>query len=478
MATSQAFHFVPLPCRSQNSAVAPLTSPSRHSLHRSSSLKGPYGTIRNISFDRNRDNRSLWMKSNIWLVYGRLNLKVKNVAYVPSASPAKTPGVARSHSDTFLSVSTEAELLSGIRKEVDANRIPSKAGYAMEELYHNYKDAALIGGAPVEKIVEIMATVLDRVLLQFEDPFTFPSYHEAIREPYDYYMFGQNYIRLLLDFRNSYLGNTSYFDKIEAQLKQQGENVVLLSNHQTEADPAVMALLLEASHPYLAQKLIYIAGDRVVTDPFCKPFSMGRNLLCVYSKKHINDEPELVDMKRKANARSLKELAILLRKGGHLVWIAPSGGRDRPDPVTMIWKPAPFETTSVENIRRLIEHSKAPGHLYPLALLCYKLMPPPIQVQKEIGEERLLGFSGTGLSVGAELHFEEITSDCDSIDQAAECFSQAALEQVNAHYDALVQAVSHGKGMNASTDTLVLSQPWSVNSSTSNEKPRVPCHSS
>ena len=58
---------------------------------------------------------------------------------------------------------------------------------------------------------------------------------------------------------------------------------------------------------------IYVAGDRVITDPLCKPFSMGRNLLCVYSKKHMNDDPELVDMKRRANTRSLKEMALLLR---------------------------------------------------------------------------------------------------------------------------------------------------------------------
>ncbi|KAI5083400.1 hypothetical protein GOP47_0003143 [Adiantum capillus-veneris] len=206
----------------------------------------------------------------------------------------------------------KAELLSGIRKEVEMKRIPSRAGYAMEELYRNYKHAVLEGGASQDKIVQIMATVLDRVLLQFEDPFTFPSYHKAIRDPYDYYIFGQNYVRPLLDFRNSYLGNVSVFDEIEGRLKQ-GENVVLLTNHQTEADPAVMALLLETTHPYLSQSLTYIAGDRVVSDPFCKPFSMGRNLLCVYSKKHINDEPELVDMKRKTNARALKELAILLR---------------------------------------------------------------------------------------------------------------------------------------------------------------------
>ncbi|KAK1274172.1 hypothetical protein QJS04_geneDACA012173 [Acorus gramineus] len=57
----------------------------------------------------------------------------------------------------------------------------------------------------------------------------------------------------------------------------------------------------------------YVAGDRVVTDPLCKPFSMGRNLLCVYSKKHMGDDPELVEKKRKANTRSLKEMAFLLR---------------------------------------------------------------------------------------------------------------------------------------------------------------------
>lgn len=39
----------------------------------------------------------------------------------------------------------------------------------------------------------------------------------------------------------------------------------------------------------------------------------ARNLLCVYSKKHMYDVPELVEMKKKANTRSLKEMALLLR---------------------------------------------------------------------------------------------------------------------------------------------------------------------
>ncbi len=57
---------------------------------------------------------------------------------------------------------------------------------------------------------------------------------------------------------------------------------ILLANHQTEADPGVFAHMLMASHPQLATDVIYVAGDRVVTDALSKPFSMGRNLFCVH----------------------------------------------------------------------------------------------------------------------------------------------------------------------------------------------------
>ena len=49
---------------------------------------------------------------------------------------------------------------------------------------------------------------------------------------------------------------------MEERLKA-GHNVVLLSNHQTEADPAVIALLLEHSHPYLAENLVSHAAVRI-----------------------------------------------------------------------------------------------------------------------------------------------------------------------------------------------------------------------
>ncbi|BBN15444.1 glycerol-3-phosphate O-acyltransferase [Marchantia polymorpha subsp. ruderalis] len=362
---------------------------------------------------------------------------------------------------TFQGVTSEEELLSAVRYESQAKSLDPRATAGMLELYYNYRDAVVGSGVEnsMEIAVRIMATVLDRILLQFEDPFTFSSYHKRMVEPYDYYTFGQNYIRPLLDFRNSFLGNTTIFDDIESQLKQ-GHNVFLFANHQTEADPAVMALLLETSHPYLAENLTYIAGDRVVLDPFCKPFSMGRNLLCVYSKKHINDIPELTDMKQRANTRTLKEMTALLKKGGQLIWIAPSGGRDRPDPETNEWRPAPFDASAVENMRRLLSHMPVPGHMYPMALLCHDIMPPPRKVEKELGERRLIGYHGVGLAVAPKLNFEELTAGTTSKEEARDKFARSVWEIVSNQYTVLNRASYGGEGLNASTSCTQLSQPW------------------
>ena len=46
----------------------------------------------------------------------------------------------------------------------------------------------------------------------------------------------QNYVRNLIDFDNSVLGGKDNLDKMEQYLSE-GHNVVVLANHQTEADP-------------------------------------------------------------------------------------------------------------------------------------------------------------------------------------------------------------------------------------------------
>ncbi|KAJ9537015.1 hypothetical protein OSB04_029748 [Centaurea solstitialis] len=372
-----------------------------------------------------------------------------------------TQPLSGSDSRTFIDARSEQDLLSGIQRELEAGTLPKPIAQAMEELYQNYKNAVLQSGAPhAEDIVlSNMRVAFDRMFLDVKEPFVFSPYHEAILEPFNYYMFGQNYIRPLVNFRESYVGNVSVFSVMEEQLKQ-GDNVVLISNHQTEADPAVIALMLETTNPHISENIIYVAGDRVITDPLCKPFSMGRNLLCVYSKKHMNDDPELADMKKRSNTRSLKEMALLLRGGSKIIWIAPSGGRDRPDPITNQWFPAPFDATSLDNMRRLVDHAGLVGHIYPLAILCHDIMPPPLQVEKEIGEKRLVSFHGTGISVAPELNFQEVTASCGSPRRFAKAaYSQALYDSVCEQYKVLHSAVHGGKGLEASTPSVSLSQP-------------------
>ncbi|KAK8587408.1 hypothetical protein V6N13_086395 [Hibiscus sabdariffa] len=440
-----------------------------------SALPLPFPLLSSISISSPQSHFSLKSSSSFLLPFQRVKLfrstpeatlfftaktmaeLVKdNESGVAAAGTTEGGKVEVEHSSTFLDARSEEEVLSGFKKEIEAGRLPPNVAAGMEEFFRNYKNAVFQSGDPAaaEIVLSNMAVALDRVLLDVEDPFVFQPYHKALREPFDYYMFGQNYIRPLIDFRNSYVGNLSLFYEIEEKLKQ-GHNVVLISNHQTEADPAVIALLLEKTNPHISENLIYVAGDRVITDPLCKPFSMGRNLICVYSKKHMYDVPELADMKRKANIRSLKEMAMLLRTGSKLVWIAPSGGRDRPDPVTGEWYPAPFDSSSVDNMRRLIESSGAPGHIYPLALLCHNIMPPPSQVEKEIGERRLIGFHGTGLSVGPE-----IAAAGEKSDEVKDVFTQSLYKSVTKQYTVLKSAIHGKQGLEASTEGVALSQPW------------------
>lgn len=70
---------------------------------------------------------------------------------------------------------------------------------------------------------------------------------------------------------------------------------------------------------------------------------------------------------------------MLLSTGGSLVWIAPSGGRDRPD-ADGKWTPDPFDPAAVELMASLIGRAKKPGHLYPMAMYSYPIMPPPKKV--------------------------------------------------------------------------------------------------
>ena len=183
------------------------------------------------------------------------------------------------------------------------------------------------------------------------------------------------YIGSLIEFDRSILRYPERWTAVQEALER-GENVVMLGNHQSEGDAAFIPLLTEVSHPGLGERVTYVAGDRVVTDLLCKPFSMGKNLLCVHSKKHMDDDPALKPAKMKQNLNTVKAMGKLLKGGGLCMWIAPAGGRDRRGPDGSI-VPDKFDPAAVEMMRKLgTKKTAAKTHFYPLAMATYDIMPP------------------------------------------------------------------------------------------------------
>jgi glycerol-3-phosphate O-acyltransferase len=229
-----------------------------------------------------------------------------------------------------------------------------------------------------------------------------------------------------------------YLDKIQKQLTR-GDNVILFANHQTEPDPQVIGLLLDKTHPRMAEEIIFVAGNRVTMDPLAIPFSMGCNLLCIYSKKHIEHPPEKKEEKLLHNQRVLQKLRELLTEGGKCIYVAPSGGRDRLNDQGQVVI-SPFDPQSIELFRIIAKQAKRPAHFYPLALATHHLLPPPNTVEKELGERREAQCTPVHLMFDDEIDIEAIPLS-DNEDKEAKRAARAKYvwEIVQRNYARLMQ---------------------------------------
>jgi len=271
------------------------------------------------------------------------------------------------------------------------------------------------------EFVELLDFYAGEFEQQLVEPFAFKPFHEAVTEPHDYYALNKRFMRPLVDTADSRLVGEENFRKMQAQLAA-GENVVLLSNHQTEADPSAFTALLDPlDDGKFAYDMVHVAGDRVTTDPVAVPFSKGRNLLCIYSKRHMNNPPELASKKKMHNARVMGALQKMLQTGGRTIWVAPSGGRDRPstapDARPGEFAVAPFDPKSVEMFRLMASKAKAtPTHFYPVAMLTHRLIPPPAKVESggvdQGGEKREARRASVAVCLGDELDLDDFEQGC------------------------------------------------------------------
>jgi glycerol-3-phosphate O-acyltransferase len=242
------------------------------------------------------------------------------------------------------------------------------------------------------------------------DKYTFGVTHDALRgdpeteegNEMDFYTWGCNFFRPFLDMEKSVVLGKENLEKALEQAKA-GENVVFFANHQSEADPQVMSIMLEKEgFGKSAESIVYVAGHKVTTDPLAIPFSMGRNLVCIHSKKHIDADPDTKGVKTRQNMSAMSGMLKKLKKGGCVLWVAPSGGRDRRDLETGKTPISPFDSKTIDMFRLMGSKSKKPTHYYPLAMVSYELCPPPDFVEAGVGEQRNFRFVPVGIKVGDE----------------------------------------------------------------------------
>ena len=277
---------------------------------------------------------------------------------------------------------------TALNAKVAAGATPEKFAHIVKGFINEYGSTYMESNESPEQYQYFVSSLLKFVLEAIDDPYMFESYHQAIREPFDYYKWGNDFMRPLVDMSRSRMVGEENLRKL-IKYKEEGHNIIVLANHQTEVDPQAISILLEeAGMGDIAEEMIFIAGHKVTNDPVAIPFSMGRNLICIHSKKHIKNPPEEFPRKQAQNMESMKSLGDLLSEGGKIIWLAPSGGRDRPDESGK-FVVAPFDVKSLDMFKLMAMQSNNPMHFFPMAMYTNKLVPPPdAAATAELGETR------------------------------------------------------------------------------------------
>ena len=108
-------------------------------------------------------------------------------------------------------------------------------------------------------------------------------------------------------------------------------------------------------------------------------------------------------------------MSLLLKEGGKSIYVAPSGGRDRPNQQGII-DVAPFDPGSIELFYLMAQKAGTLTHFYPMSLVTYDVLPPPETIQIELGETRVTGSAPIHLAIGAPLQMDAFPG-CHSTDK-------------------------------------------------------------
>ncbi|MBI5274746.1 MAG: 1-acyl-sn-glycerol-3-phosphate acyltransferase [Chlamydiales bacterium] len=287
-------------------------------------------------------------------------------------------------------------------KQHEVNRLlPKKYHDILFYFLTSYEDSLTKNNIALSDKISVIEQFLSCIAKQQKTPYVFEPFHHQILENF---IFGKEFIRPLIDFEKSTLQAVENLDLVNRYI-QSKENVILLANHQIEADPQVLFLMLEKKYPALGQQIISVAGERVITDPLAVPFSLGCNLFCIYSKKYIDTPPEKQHEKQIHNKRTMTLMSEMLSEGGKCIYVAPSGGRDRKGEDRKV-KVANFDPQSIEMLYLMAKKATKKTHFFPLSLATFSILPPPEDVQMELGEKRTTQGGPVHVYFGKEINME------------------------------------------------------------------------
>lgn len=315
---------------------------------------------------------------------------------------------------SFLDINDGLTLVQRLERLQNTGLVPPSAVSTLLSWKSSYTkaaaDCAPIGPVNADVFSErAFSTLLELLLRHMKTPIVFEPYHRGLPE---YYSFGLDFALALVNIPQSRVIGAEHLRNAVKYLRD-GHNVIFFSNHQSEADPyAIDALFTSvAGLPReFARQLIFMAGDRVREDPVVVPFSAGRDLLTVYSKKHLDDVPTLRASKVAHNRRTIYVTQKLLARGGRAIWFAPSGGRDRRSTETGRVEVSKFDPDAIEMMRFTAKKSGKPCHFVPMSLVTYDMLPPPSSVGgATLGEERVVNHIGISMAVGEEIDFRNVT---------------------------------------------------------------------
>lgn len=308
--------------------------------------------------------------------------------------------------------------------------LPSRLVPLIQDFVQQYTEVGSRHGYTVEELERRMSLLIERSEWLFDHPVPFTPLHEAVREPFDYMQLGLDFFEPLVDWERSV--SEGDWRSVEVS-RAAGENTILLANHQTEADPQLMHLVLRRSHDGLASSMRFLAGERVQKDPIAAPFCLGRHLVCVYSRRHLDHPPERRAEKLTHNASAMRQLKELLAQGGVTLYLAPSGGRDRVGESGDV-ELAAFDPDAVEMMRLMAEGCGRPTWCRPLALATYSILPPPADVHRPLGEVRRTQGGAIGMALGAPIEWGSLPSGKEH----RQTRTQAVQDSVKSLYQSLV----------------------------------------